>query len=139
MVATDLSLRHLNDFVQKNSENLQQLKKLSDGIEMVFNQHLKNEMDSILGILKEIDVEGQSSKVLMNETNIETIYKDINEKIGPLSLSFEEKVSKVMGPIDRIKDIASKIKSDNPRVGQSNVNEVLVAIDFFYVSLLLIS
>ena len=122
----------MDNFVKDNKEPLMTLKKYADGVEMLVNQHLKTDMDNIIQTLKEIDVEGYSQKVLMNETNLEAIYKSINEKLGPLVLAFEEKVTKVMTPMDKVKDAASKVPQ--PKVSQNQSNEILLAVDFFYVN-----
>ena len=87
-----LKIPDLEEFVKANGEDLTNLKKLYDGIQMILNQHIAAEQNLILQALEEVNVESQARKILMNETNLESIYKDINEKIGPLSLSFEEKV-----------------------------------------------
>lgn len=121
----------MEGFMRDNKESLTTLKKFADGVEMLINQHLKTDMDNIINALKEIDVEGYSQKVLMNETNLETIYKSVNEKLGPLVLAFEEKVSKVLTPMDKVKDAASKVPQ--PRVAQNQANDILLAVDFFYV------
>lgn len=118
-------------FVRDHKEALVALKKIADGVDMLVNQHLKSDMDDIISTLKEIDVEGSSQKVLMNETDLESIYKSINEKLGAKVLAFEEKVSKVLTPMDRVKDAAMKIPQ--PKVTQNQSNEVLLAVDFFYV------
>lgn len=136
---TNVSLKDLtsnsemDSFVRDNKDALMTLKKFADGVDMLINQHLKNDMDNIISALKEIDVEGYSQKVLMNETNLEAIYKSINEKLGPLVLAFEEKVSKVLTPMDKVKDAASKVPQ--PKVTQNQANEILLAVDFFYVVL----
>lgn len=121
----------MEGFMSDNKEALTNLKKFSDGVEMLVSQHLKTDMENILTALREIDVEGSSQKVLMNETNLEAIYKSINEKLGPLVLAFEEKVTKVLTPMDKVKDAASKIPQ--PKVSQNQSNELLLAIDFFFV------
>lgn len=124
----------MDSYVRDNKEALMTLKKFADGVDMLISQHLKSDMDNILNVLKEIDVDGDASKVLMNETNLEAIYKNINERLGPLVLAFEEKVSKVLTPMDKVKDAASKVPQ--PKVTQNQANEVLLAVDFFYVGLL---
>ena len=82
----------LDAFVQANAEDIASLKKLSDGVEMVLNSHIAGDFNAVMGVLNEIDVEGLTQKISMNEKNLESIYKDINERLGPLSLTFEEKV-----------------------------------------------
>ena len=122
----------MDSFMRDNKESLMQLKKFADGVDMLINQHLKTDMDNILNSLKEIDVDGSAQKILMNETNLEAIYKSINEKLGPLVMAFEEKVSKVLTPMDKVKDAASKVPQ--PKVSQNQAGEILLAVDFFYVS-----
>jgi hypothetical protein len=87
-----LKIPDLEEFVKANGEDLTTLKKLYDGIQMILNQHIAAEQGNIIQALEEVNIEGQAKKISMNESNLETIYKEINEKIGPLSLSFEEKV-----------------------------------------------
>lgn len=123
----------MDGYVRDNKEALTTLKKFADGVDMLVNQHLKADMDNILNTLKEIDVDGYSQKVLMNETNLENIYKAINEKLGPLVLAFEEKVSKVLTPMDKVKDAAMKVPQ--PKMMQNQANEILLAVDFYYVAL----
>lgn len=131
-----LTSGELNAFVQANLEKLQQLKKYGDGVEMLVSQHLGGDMGKILEALKGIDIEKNAQKVLMNETNLESIYKEINEMLGPLFMTFEEKVSKVLVPMDKVKAIGQEISSTNQSVFQNNcVNDTLIAIDFFHVSL----
>lgn len=122
------------DFVSKNIADIQQLKKLSDGLELILSQHLTSQMNELLAALKEIDVDNYSQKVLMNETNIEEIYKNINEKIGPMIQDFETKVTKVMGPFDKIKEVGQKLSAANPKLGQNPLSNTLVSVDFFFVS-----
>lgn len=131
-----LTSGELNAFVQANLEKLQQLKKYGDGVEMLVSQHLGGDMGKILEALKGIDIEKNAQKVLMNETNLESIYKEINEMLGPLFMTFEEKVSKVLVPMDKVKALGQEISSTNQSVFQNNnVNDTLIAIDFFHVSL----
>lgn len=87
-----LKIPDLEEFVKTNGEDLTTLKKLSDGIQMILNQHISAEQGNIIQALEEVNIEAQAKKISMNETDLATIYKDINEKIGPLCLSFEEKV-----------------------------------------------
>jgi hypothetical protein len=82
----------LDAFVQANAEDIATLKKLSDGIETVIYTHIRSDFEAVMHVLNEIDVETLTQKISMNEKNLETIYKDINERLGPLSLTFEEKV-----------------------------------------------
>lgn len=128
-----VSNHDLAAFAQENKEDLTMLKKLSDGLDALVGQHLRAEMETMLTILKEIDVDGLSAKVLMNEKDIQSIYKDINESIGSLALGFEEKVSKVMNPLDKCKEIAQKLNAKNLKIGNGGGNDILVAIDFFFV------
>ena len=133
-----VSNHDLAGFAQENKEELTMLKKLSDGLEALVGQHLKSEMEAMLTILKEIDVDGLSSKVLMNEQDIQSIYKNINERIGPMALGFEEKVSKVMNPLDKCKDIAQRLNAKNPKLGSGGANDILIAIEYFFVGLVLL-
>lgn len=121
----------MDSFMQENKDTLMTLKKYADGVDMLVNQHLKADMDNILNALKEIDVEKYANRVLTNETNLEQIYKQINENLGPMVMGFEEKVSKVLTPMDKVKEAAQKVPT--PRVAQNNANDVLLAVDFFYV------
>jgi hypothetical protein len=130
-----LTSGELSAFVQANLEKLQQLKKYGDGVELLVSSHLSADMGKIVDALKGIDIEKNAQKVLMNETNLEAIYKEINEMLGPLFLAFEEKVSKVLVPMDKVKAIAQEISASNQSVFQNNaVNDTLVAIDFFQVA-----
>lgn len=122
----------MDGFMQENKESLMTLKKYADGVDMLVNSHLKADMDAILAVLKEIEIEKYAQKVLMNETNLEQIYQHINEKLGPMVLGFEEKVSKVLTPMDRVKEAAMKVPAS--KVSQTNSNDVLLAIDFFFVN-----
>lgn len=123
----------IDAFVEKHREDLNQIKKLADGLDMIINTHLRTEMEGMMAVLRDIDVEGQSNKILMNEKDIETIYKEINEKLGPMVISFEDKVTKVMGPMEKVRDIAQRLAHDMPTGATGNVNNVLMAIDFFFV------
>lgn len=123
----------VNAFVEANKETLATLKKFADGVDMLINQHLKNDMQGMLQILTEIDIEGSCQKVLMNETDIQTIFKDIDEKLGPMAQSFEDKVTKVQTPLDKVKDLASKLQTSMPKGAGNGINELLMAIDFFFV------
>lgn len=122
----------MDSFMQENKESLMNLKKYADGVDMLINSHLKADMDAILSTLKDIEVEKYAQKVLMNETNLEQIYHQINEKLGPMVMSFEEKVTKVLTPMDKVKEAAQMVPT--PKVSQTNANDVLLAIDFFYVN-----
>lgn len=126
----------MNHFMQENKESLMTLKKYADGVDMLINQHMKADMDRIMTALAEIDIEKYANRVLTNETNIEQIYKHINENLGPMVMAFEEKVTKVLTPMDKVKEAAQSVPT--PRVSQNNANDVLLAVDFFSVSLLLL-
>lgn len=130
-----LTSGELSAFVQANMDKLQQVKKFGDGVEMLVSQHLGADMGKIVEALKGIDIEKNAQKVLMNETNLEAIYKEINEMLGPLFLTFEEKVTKVLVPMDKVKAIAQEISASNQSIFHNNsVNDTLVAIDFFHVA-----
>jgi hypothetical protein len=126
----------MNSFMEENKDSLAALKKYADGVDMLINQHLKTDMDRILAALAEIDIDKFANRVLTNETNIEQIYKQINESLGPMSMAFEEKVTKVLTPMDKVKEAAQSVPT--PRVTQNNANDVLLAVDFFAVSLFLL-
>lgn len=123
----------LTPFVEKNKDSLNQLKKLSDGVEGLLTKDLVSEQDGILKILSEIDVEKESAKVMMNETSIDRIYLKINDTLDPLVKSFEEKVTKFMGPIDKLKTLSAEIRNLDPSViqAQSPNNQILVAAEYF--------
>ncbi len=123
----------VNSFVEANKETLGQLKKFADGVDMLINQHLKNDMQSMLQTLNEIEIENTCQKVLMNETDIQTIFKEIDEKLGPMAQSFEDKVTKVQTPLDKVKDLAAKLQTSMPKAAGNGINELLMAIDFFFV------
>jgi hypothetical protein len=120
-------------FVEANKDQLAQLKKLSDGVEGIISNILKASHEQMIGVLDDINVPQLSQKVLMNEKDLQSIYVEINERLGPMSIDFEEKVSKVKAPIGKIKDIASKLKGDNPKLNTGDLNDLLVSIDFFHV------
>jgi hypothetical protein len=122
----------MDSFMQENKESLMTLKKYADGVDMLVNQHMKSDMDRILAALAEIDIEKYANRVLTNETNIEQIYKHINENLGPMVMAFEEKVTKVLTPMDKVKDAAQSVPT--PRVTQTNANDILLAVDFFSVN-----
>lgn len=126
----------LDSFVEANKEPLGQLKKLSDGVDTLINTNLKVNMDQMMEVLNDIKIDQLSQKVLMNEKDIKSIYLEINERLGPMGIEFEEKISKVKVPINKVKDIAQKLKVENPKVSAGEVNDILVAIDYFYVSFL---
>ena len=127
-----VKVAHLDEFISKNQENLQLLKKYSDGVEILINQHIQKEEDTLIKMLKEIDVDGLSGKCLMNEKTIDGIYTEINEQLGPLITSFEEKVTKVSVPLDKMKEVAMKLQTLNPQIIQNNpLNDTLMAVDFF--------
>lgn len=123
----------IEDFAAKNTEALAQLSKLYAGIDMIINTHVTNDEKEILQILKEIDVDALSQKITMNEKSIDAIFLEINERLGAKTNAFEEKVSKVFGPLDKLKDLASKLISANPKLAQNPLNDLLMAIDFFFV------
>lgn len=129
-----LSSGEVSKFVQENLEKLTQLKKYADGLDILIGQHLGGDLNNLLSSLNGINIEKYASKVLMNETNLEVIYKEINEQIGGLVLQFEEKISKVLVPMDKIKALAQELSSANPNIFRnSTANDTLVAIDFFHV------
>lgn len=125
----------LDSFVEANKDQLGLLKKLSDGVDTLINTNIKGNQDQMMDILNDIQVDKLSQKVLMNEKDAQTIYLEINERLGPIGIEFEEKISKVKVPINKVKDIAQKLKVDNPKISTGDVNDILVAIDFFYVGL----
>jgi hypothetical protein len=125
----------IEELTAKNGEALAQLAKLYMGIDQLINTHVTNDEKEILQILNEIDVDNYSQKITMNEKTMEAIYVEINERLGPKTQGFEEKVSKVYGPLDKLKDIAQKIISANPKITQNSLNDLLLGIDFFYVKL----
>ena len=127
-----VKVAHLDEFIQKNHENLQLLKKYSDGVEILVNQHIQTEEDNLIKKLKEIDIDGLSGKCLMNEKTIDGIYNEINENLGPLINSLDEKIAKVNMPIEKMKEVAMKLQTLNPQIIQNNpLNETLMAVDFF--------
>lgn len=121
----------MESFRQENAEHLATLKKYADGVEMLINQHLRADMEKILATLTQIDIDKYANRVLTNETNIEQIFKQINENLGPMVMGFEEKVTKVLTPMEKVKDAAQKLPT--PRVSQNNANDILLAVDFFAV------
>jgi hypothetical protein len=123
----------LDSFVEANKESLGMLKKLSDGVDTLISVNIKGNMDQIMGLLEDIKIDQLAQKVLMNEKDIQKIYMEINERLGPMGIEFEEKISKVKVPIGKVKDLAQKLKVDNPKISTGDVNDILVAIDFFYV------
>lgn len=123
----------VEEFASKNVETLSQLSKLYGGIDLLINTHVTNDEQAIIQILKEIDVDGLSQKITMNEKTVDAIFVEINERLGPKTQGFEEKVGKVFGPLEKLKDLASKLIASNPKLAQNPLNDLLMAIDFFFV------
>lgn len=131
-----LKVPDLENFVNQNKDSLLQLKKLSDGLEMLINKYLGDQQKTIAEALNSIDVEGSSQKVLMNEKSIDEIFVGINDKINPLVTVFEEKAGQVQAPIAKVKELGAKLQSANPGICHNNpLTFVLMAVDFFSVSL----
>ena len=120
-------------FVKDNKDKLSELKKFADGVDTLINKHLKADIANMMTVLTEIDVDSNCQKVLMNETDCAAIFKKIDEQLGPLVQQFEDKVTKVQVPLDKVKNLAILLQPTMPKNSSQGVNQLLVAIDFFYV------
>ena len=120
-------------FVKDNKDKLSELKKYADGVDMLINKHLKTDIANMMSVLTEIDVDTSCQKILMNETDCATIFKNIDEKLGSLVQQFEEKVTKVQTPLDKVKNLAILMQPSMPKNSSQGANQLLVAVDFFFV------
>lgn len=124
----------LDAFAQKNAAELGELKKYSEVLNQLINKYIAEDQAAILTGLAELNSEEQSQRVLMNEASLSSIYDEVNEKLGPRITLFEERVNKVVGPLAKVKEIAKSVSSKNPDFSHNSLNQLLMAIEFYYDS-----
>jgi hypothetical protein len=124
----------LDAFAKNNAAELPELKKYSEVLNELINKFIAEEQAQILVCLAEINSDEQGQRVLMNEATIITIYSELDQKLGPKIASFEEKVSKVLVPLQKVEQIAKSLASKNPGLSLNSLNQLLMAIEFYFDS-----
>lgn len=124
----------LDAFAQKNAGELAELNKYSQVLNQLINKYIAEDQATILAGLAEINSDEQSQRVLMNEASLASIYSEVNERLGPKITLFEERVNKVVGPLAKVKEIAKSVASKNPDFSHNSLNQLLMAIEFYYDS-----
>ena len=85
----------LQSFVQANKAEIQQLQKHTNVTNQIMNQYIKPAHDKIVKMLDEIDVDGQTQKIVMREKKQSEIFDGINQRFGDEFTNFEDKVKKL--------------------------------------------